>query len=160
MTSAFAKKAGLKVFEQHLQKYQPADPIYETYVDAKGRTKRRRVRSLIFSSYHVLFLGPFPLSFFRLHHGVLRTLALIMSLGRMDGTDGRVSAPNTCRAAALCPRVLLSALVYGSLANNGISDRQRDGLRVLRAIVWLLIGPEQTSTRRCIPLFVSRVLLN
>lgn len=42
MTSAFAKKAGLKVFEQHLQKYQPADPIYETYVDAKGRTKRRR----------------------------------------------------------------------------------------------------------------------
>ncbi|GJJ13614.1 hypothetical protein Clacol_007870 [Clathrus columnatus] len=42
MTSAFAQKVGVKLFKQHLKDYEPADPLYETYVDNKGRTKRRR----------------------------------------------------------------------------------------------------------------------
>ncbi|KAH8105561.1 hypothetical protein DFH11DRAFT_1518907 [Phellopilus nigrolimitatus] len=42
MTSTFARKAGLKLFEQHLSKYEPADPVYETYTDAKGRQKQRK----------------------------------------------------------------------------------------------------------------------
>jgi len=42
MTSALAKKAGLKLFEKHLQRYEPVDPLYETYTDNKGRQKRRK----------------------------------------------------------------------------------------------------------------------
>ncbi|KAJ3741494.1 hypothetical protein DFH05DRAFT_350600 [Lentinula detonsa] len=34
--------AGKKLFERHLQQYAPTDPMYETYVDAKGRERRRR----------------------------------------------------------------------------------------------------------------------
>ena len=44
MTSVLARKAGLKLFEKHLQKYEPKDPVYENFVDEKGRQKRRRVR--------------------------------------------------------------------------------------------------------------------
>ena len=43
MTSALARKAGLKLFEKHLQKYEPRDPVYENYVDDRGRQNRRRV---------------------------------------------------------------------------------------------------------------------
>lgn len=42
MSSAFAQKVGVKLFKKHLRNYEPADPMYETYVDKKGRTKRRR----------------------------------------------------------------------------------------------------------------------
>jgi len=42
MTSDMAKKIGMKLFEKHLEQYTPADPLYEEYTDAKGRTKRRR----------------------------------------------------------------------------------------------------------------------
>ena len=40
----FALSAGRKVFEKHLQQYAPADPLYETYVDSKGRERRRKAR--------------------------------------------------------------------------------------------------------------------
>lgn len=44
MTSTLAQKAGLKLFEQHVRDYTPADPLYEEYVDPKsGKKKRRRV---------------------------------------------------------------------------------------------------------------------
>jgi len=42
MTSTIARKAGLTLFEKHLKNYEPADPLYETYTDNKGRTKRRK----------------------------------------------------------------------------------------------------------------------
>ncbi|EJD06334.1 uncharacterized protein FOMMEDRAFT_16946 [Fomitiporia mediterranea MF3/22] len=42
MSSKLLSKAGLKLFEQHLRQYEPVDPVYETYVDDKGKTKRRR----------------------------------------------------------------------------------------------------------------------
>jgi len=42
MASALAQKAGLGIFEKHLKNYEPADPLYETYVDKKGKTKRRK----------------------------------------------------------------------------------------------------------------------
>jgi hypothetical protein len=32
-----------KVFEQHMQNYTPADPLYEEYTDEQGRKKRRKV---------------------------------------------------------------------------------------------------------------------
>jgi len=41
MTS-LVQKAGTKLFEKHIQQYAPADPLYETYTDNKGRTKRRK----------------------------------------------------------------------------------------------------------------------
>ena len=44
MTTSLAKWAGLKVFEKHLKQYEAADPVYETYVDDRGRQKRRKVR--------------------------------------------------------------------------------------------------------------------
>jgi hypothetical protein len=47
MTSALAQKTGLKVFEKHLKRYEPVDPLYETYTDNKGRQKRRKVRTPI-----------------------------------------------------------------------------------------------------------------
>ena len=40
--AAIAKKAGLKVFERHLQNYTPVDPLYEEYTDEQGRKKRRK----------------------------------------------------------------------------------------------------------------------
>lgn len=43
--SALLGKAGKKLFEQHLESYAPADPLYETFVDDRGRQKRRKVRS-------------------------------------------------------------------------------------------------------------------
>jgi hypothetical protein len=44
MTSALAQKAGLKLFQQHVQQYAPVDPLYETYTDANGKQHRRKVR--------------------------------------------------------------------------------------------------------------------
>lgn len=47
MTSTLLQKSGLKVFEQHMRQYEPADPVYETYTDKKGKQRRRRVRVLL-----------------------------------------------------------------------------------------------------------------
>ncbi|KAN0138967.1 hypothetical protein V8E53_003355 [Lactarius tabidus] len=41
MSSAI-NKAGLKLFSRHLEHYTPTDPLYEDYVDKRGRTKRRK----------------------------------------------------------------------------------------------------------------------
>jgi hypothetical protein len=43
MTSMLAKKAGMKLFSQNIQQYTPVDPLYETYVDDRGRERRRKV---------------------------------------------------------------------------------------------------------------------
>jgi hypothetical protein len=40
--SNFMNKAGMKLFAHHLEHYTPADPLYEEYVDKRGRTKRRK----------------------------------------------------------------------------------------------------------------------
>ena len=40
--TALLGKAGKELFERHLEQYAPADPLYETYTDHKGREKRRR----------------------------------------------------------------------------------------------------------------------
>lgn len=42
MTSKLAKKAGLKMFEKHLEAYTPADPYYETYTDERSGKKMQR----------------------------------------------------------------------------------------------------------------------
>lgn len=42
MTSKLAQKAGLKLFEQHINKYSPVDPVYETYTDKKGKQRKRK----------------------------------------------------------------------------------------------------------------------
>ncbi|KAI0303822.1 hypothetical protein B0F90DRAFT_1569487, partial [Multifurca ochricompacta] len=41
MSSAITK-TGIKLFARHLEQYTPADPLYEEYVDKRGRTKRRK----------------------------------------------------------------------------------------------------------------------
>ncbi|KAJ7584207.1 hypothetical protein C8J56DRAFT_715121, partial [Mycena floridula] len=41
MTSLLTS-AGKKLFEKHLEQYAPADPLYETYTDNRGREKRRK----------------------------------------------------------------------------------------------------------------------
>lgn len=33
------------LFAKHLEQYSPADPLYEEYTNAKGKKKRRKVRS-------------------------------------------------------------------------------------------------------------------
>lgn len=40
--TCMAQTQGL--FEKHMKDYEPADPMYETYVDKKGKTRRRKVR--------------------------------------------------------------------------------------------------------------------
>ena len=42
--ASIARAASRKVFERNLQNYEPKDPLYETYVDSKGRERRRKVR--------------------------------------------------------------------------------------------------------------------
>lgn len=66
MASSLAKWAGGKVFEKHLKRYEPADPVYETYVDDNGREKRRKVRPY----YHRI----------RRHHQIERNIYLVTSV--------------------------------------------------------------------------------
>ncbi|KAH7921712.1 hypothetical protein BV22DRAFT_1038312 [Leucogyrophana mollusca] len=40
--SSYLQKAGTKLFEQHLEQYSPADPLYEYYTDERGRQKRKK----------------------------------------------------------------------------------------------------------------------
>ncbi|KAF8305781.1 hypothetical protein DL93DRAFT_2181668 [Clavulina sp. PMI_390] len=42
MSQAIMKKTGMTIFAKHMKNYEPVDPLYETYVDKKGRTKKRR----------------------------------------------------------------------------------------------------------------------
>ena len=51
MSSAL-NKAAVKLFSRHLEHYTPEDPLYEEYVDKRGRTKRRKVRPL-YSTRHI-----------------------------------------------------------------------------------------------------------
>ena len=44
--ASIARAATRKVFERNLQNYEPKDPLYETYVDSKGRERRRKVRTV------------------------------------------------------------------------------------------------------------------
>nr|VWO95543.1 Putative type III effector protein [Ganoderma boninense] len=39
---AFAKKAGRNIFARNLQQYEPKDPLYEMYIDDRGRQRRRK----------------------------------------------------------------------------------------------------------------------
>lgn len=41
--TALLGKAGKQLFERHLEKYAPADPLYEFYTNDKGKQKRRKV---------------------------------------------------------------------------------------------------------------------
>jgi hypothetical protein len=45
---AFLTKAGKRLFEKHIEQYAPPDPLYESYMDEKGREKRRQVSELRF----------------------------------------------------------------------------------------------------------------
>ena len=40
MTSNLALKVGRSLFEKHLDNYTPTDPLYETYVDKKGKESK------------------------------------------------------------------------------------------------------------------------
>jgi len=42
MSNYLATKVGRGLFEKHITGYQPVDPLYEEYVDQKGRTRRRK----------------------------------------------------------------------------------------------------------------------
>jgi hypothetical protein len=68
MTANIAKKAGLKLFEKHLQRYEPADPLYEIYTDDSGRQKRRKVRPYYRRT-----------GWFHLHHQIDRKSYLVSS---------------------------------------------------------------------------------
>jgi hypothetical protein len=52
MTSLL-ETAGRKLFAAHIEQYAPADPLYEYYVDKKGRKKRRKV--VICKPFHSYF---------------------------------------------------------------------------------------------------------
>ena len=43
--SAYMQKVGAKLFQQHLEKYTPPDPLYEYYTDAKGKQRRKKVNT-------------------------------------------------------------------------------------------------------------------
>jgi hypothetical protein len=53
--TAIIGKAGKKLFARHLEQYAPADPLYETYTNEKGKTKRRPV-SLFSPTENVIIL--------------------------------------------------------------------------------------------------------
>jgi len=42
MQSRVAKNVGMKLFQKHMKNYEPVDPLYEEYIDSKGRTRRRK----------------------------------------------------------------------------------------------------------------------
>ncbi|KAI0065556.1 hypothetical protein BV25DRAFT_1706407 [Artomyces pyxidatus] len=39
---AILEKTGKRLFARHIAQYSPEDPLYETYIDKRGRTKRRK----------------------------------------------------------------------------------------------------------------------
>jgi hypothetical protein len=51
MTTKMAQKAGLKLFEKHMEQYAPADPYYEEWTDEKGKKQRRKVSSSLFARF-------------------------------------------------------------------------------------------------------------
>jgi hypothetical protein len=44
--SAILGKAGKKIFERNLEQYAPPDPLYEFYIDDRGKKQRRKVTIL------------------------------------------------------------------------------------------------------------------
>jgi hypothetical protein len=46
MSTKILGKAGKKLFERHLDRYAPADPLYEFYTDNHGKKCRRKVFAL------------------------------------------------------------------------------------------------------------------
>ncbi|PIL35609.1 hypothetical protein GSI_02337 [Ganoderma sinense ZZ0214-1] len=40
---AFAKKTGRSIFARNLKQYEPKDPLYEMYIDDRGKHRRRKV---------------------------------------------------------------------------------------------------------------------
>jgi len=50
--SAILGKAGKTLFEKHLEKYSPADPLYEYYTNDKGKQKRRKVNVVMLIFFH------------------------------------------------------------------------------------------------------------
>jgi len=42
MAERLLQSTGIKLFSKHIQQYSPEDPMYETYVDKRGRQKKRR----------------------------------------------------------------------------------------------------------------------
>ena len=47
MATSVAKVAGKTIFGKHLKRYEPVDPLYETYTDNNGRQRRRKVRAIL-----------------------------------------------------------------------------------------------------------------
>lgn len=42
--SSLIGPTGKKLFAKHLEKYTPEDPLYEFYINKKGKQKRRKVK--------------------------------------------------------------------------------------------------------------------
>lgn len=52
MEVAIVVLAGSKVFNEHIEKYTPPDPCYETYEDVNGKIFQRRVQqSSVFTDF-------------------------------------------------------------------------------------------------------------
>jgi len=49
--SALLGKAGKRLFEQHLEQYSPQDPLYEFYINDRGKKKRRKVSAMAIISH-------------------------------------------------------------------------------------------------------------
>ena len=62
MTSKLAQKVGLKLFDKHLAQYTPADPLYETYTDNRGKERRRKVCQAFAGVLHLgrTLIEPYP----------------------------------------------------------------------------------------------------
>jgi hypothetical protein len=43
MSQSLINAAGKRLFAQHMEEYRATDPLYEEYVDTRGKTKRRKV---------------------------------------------------------------------------------------------------------------------
>jgi len=127
MTSAIAKKAGLKVFERHLESYTPKDPLYEFYTDGQGKQRRRKrelppglskrdaaILTAVKRRAHYLDKG-FTICGFRF--GWTFIIGLIPGVGDVvDATLNYTLVVRKCKQAEI-PGWLLSKM----LANNVIS---------------------------------------
>jgi hypothetical protein len=127
MTSKIAKKAGMKVFERHLEQYTPKDPLYEFYTDANGKQRRRKrelppglskrdaaILTAVKRRAHYLDKG-FTICGFRF--GWTFIIALVPGLGDIvDAGLNYFLVVRKCKQAEI-PGWLLSKM----LANNAIS---------------------------------------
>lgn len=108
-----------KFFETNMKKYEPTDPLYETYTDAKGKQRRRKVR------IHILL---YDLSKFQSHLFSVANAARHSSRPLLEGCQNSQIREQT-RALPRQGLLLMRSPFWMDLHHRSHPRRRRDRRR-------------------------------